>query len=64
MEVSVKLVKVFFGIATGFWSTFVPGGGVVWRSREYMYLLATLDVCGSFVLQPQCVACSVAGVIS
>ena len=24
---SVKLVKVFLGIVTGFWSTFVLGGG-------------------------------------
>ena len=27
VEVSVKLVRVFFGIVTGFWSTFVLGGG-------------------------------------
>ena len=26
---SVKLVRVFLGIVTGFWSTFVLGGGVV-----------------------------------
>ena len=31
VQVSVNLVRVFFGIATGFWSTFeLGGGGVVW----------------------------------
>ena len=29
VEVSVKLVRVFFGIVTGCWSTFVLGGEVV-----------------------------------
>ena len=40
------------------------GGGLVWRSREYIVLMGYFGYCGSFVLQPQCVACSVAGVIS
>ena len=32
MEVSIKLVRISFGIATGFWSTFVlGGGGVMWQ---------------------------------
>ena len=29
VEVSVKLVRVLFGRVTGFWSTFVLGGGGV-----------------------------------
>ena len=29
VEVYVKLVRVFLGIVTGFWSTFVLGGMVV-----------------------------------
>ena len=28
VEVSVKLVRVFLGVVTGFWSTFVLGGVV------------------------------------
>ena len=36
----------------------------LWRSREYIVLMGYFGYCGSFVLQPQCVACSVAGVIS
>ena len=36
----------------------------MWRSREYIVLMGYFGYCGSFVLQPQCVTCSVAGVIS
>ena len=42
VEVSVKLVMVFFGIAT----FVLGGGGVVWRPREYMYLWVTLYIVG------------------
>ena len=46
--VSVKLVRVFLGIVTSFWSTFVlgGGGGVVWRSQ------GTLVPQGHFVYYP------------
>ena len=65
MEVSVKLVRVFSGIATGFWSTFVLGGGGGSVAIPGIHvLMGYCRYCGSFVLQPQCVACSVAGVIS
>ena len=65
MEASVKLVRVFFGIATVFLEHFrAGGGGVVWQSREYIVLMGYFGYCGSSVHQPQCVACSVAGVIS
>ena len=40
------LVRVFFGIATGFFRALScwGGGGVVWRSREYMCLGVTLVI--------------------
>ena len=48
MEVSVKLVRVFFGIATGFFRALScwGGGGVVCRSRENMCLRVTVDIVG------------------
>ena len=64
MEVSVKLVMVFFGIATGFRALSCWGGGGSVAIPGIHVPMGYFRYCGSFVLQPQCVACSVAGVIS
>ena len=63
MEVSVKLIRVLFGIATGFWNTFVLGGGGSVAIPGIQSLMGPIIYYRSFVLEPQCVGCLVAGVI-
>ena len=56
MEVSVKLVRVFFGIATGFLEHFRAGGGGSVSIPGKHVLKGYCRYCGSFVLQPQYMA--------
>ena len=53
MEISVKLDRVFFGIATGFWSTFVlvvGGGGGSVAIPGIHVLMGFVKYYGPFVL--------------
>ena len=57
VEVSVKLVRVFLGIVTGFWSTFVLGGGSVTIPGN---TCPSGPLC---ILSPHCIWATVCGVI-
>ena len=57
VEVSVKLVRVFFGIATGFLEHFRTGGGGGSVAIPGIHVpKGYCRYCVSFVLQPQYVA--------
>ena len=62
MEVSVKLVRVFFGIATGFLEHFRAEGGSVAIPGMLVHK-GYIGYYGPLLPQPQCVAWSVAGAI-
>ena len=55
MEVSVKLVRVFFGMATGFLEHFRAEGGSV-AIPGMLMLKGYIGYYGPLLPQPQCVA--------
>ena len=56
VEVSVILVRVFFGIATGFLERFRAGGGGSVAIPGIHVLKGYIGYYGPLVLRPQCVA--------